>query len=90
MRQRRPLARTNDLLPISTRDWTYATAAHLIERAGFGATPDDIVRLAAMTPQQVVDRLADYEAVADTLKPFDESVIWDPGMDGHQGVAGIR
>ena len=31
-------------------------AAHLIERAGFGATPEEIARLAAMTPQQAVDR----------------------------------
>ena len=72
---------TNDLSPISSSDWTYATAAHLLERAGFGATPDQITRLAAMTPQQAVDRLVNYEAIADTLAPFDESVIWDPGMD---------
>ena len=72
---------TNDLSPISARDWTYATAAHLIERAGFGATPEEIARMAAMTPQQAVDRLVDYEKVADTLQPFDESIIWDPGMD---------
>ena len=70
-----------DLSPISARDWTYDRAAHLIERAGFGAAPDEVARLAALTPQQAVDELVDYESIADDLKPFDESVIWDPGMD---------
>ena len=42
----------NDLSPIADKDWTYDRAAHLIERAGFGATPDEIARLARMTPQQ--------------------------------------
>ena len=63
-------------------DWTYDRAAHLIERAGFGETPDEIARLAAMTPKDAVDRLVDYESIDNSsLKPFDESGIWDPGMD---------
>ncbi len=71
----------DDLSPIEPADWTYARAAHLIERAGFGATPLEINRLAAMTPGEAVDRLVEYEAIAHTPKPFDESGIWDPGMD---------
>jgi hypothetical protein len=71
----------NDLSPIAPSDWSYARAAHLIERAGFGATPQEIERLASMTPARVVDWLVDYEGVASDLKPFDESGIWDPGMD---------
>ena len=70
-----------DLTPIAASDWTPARAAHLIERAGFGAAPDEIARLAALTPQRAVDELVDYEKIASDLKPFDESVIWDPGMD---------
>ncbi len=73
---------TDDLRPIAAADWSYERAAHLIERAGFGATPEEIERLAAMTPQQAVDSLVDYETVDNShLKPFDESGIWDPGMD---------
>ena len=53
----------DDLSPIAAGDWSYARAAHLIERAGFGATPDEIARLAAMTPQQAVDGLVDYESI---------------------------
>jgi uncharacterized protein DUF1800 len=71
-----------DLAPISAADWNYARAAHLIERAGFGATPEEITRLAAKTPEQAVNSLVDYESIDPSgLKPFDESGIWDPGMD---------
>ena len=72
---------TDDLSPIAASDWTYDRAAHLMERAGFGATPAEIDRLVSMTPARVIDWLVDYEAVAHELRPFDESGIWDPGMD---------
>ena len=32
-----PAEWTNDLSPIAAADWNYARAAHLLERAGFGA-----------------------------------------------------
>lgn len=71
-----------DLSAISASDWNYERAAHLIERAGFGATPEEVARLAAMTPERAVAMLVDYDAIdASTLKPFDESGVWDPGMD---------
>ena len=76
-----PASWANDLSPIAASDWSYDRAAHLIERAGFGATPAEIERLAAMSPRQAVDSLVDYESIASTLSPFDESGIWDPGMD---------
>ena len=77
-----PAAWTDDLTSISAADWTTERAAHLIERAGFGATPEDIQRLAAMTPQQAVDALVDYEKVDNSAaKPFEESGVWDRGMD---------
>jgi len=71
----------DDLSAITAGDWSEARAAHLIERAGFGATPGEVRRLAALTPRQAVDELVDYEAIRSELKPFDESGIWDPGMD---------
>jgi hypothetical protein len=75
------LADTDNLSPISAADWNAERAAHLLDRAGFGGTPEDIARLAAMTPQQAVDSLVEYERIADTGRPFDESGIWDRGMD---------
>src|SRR5438093_4740889 len=76
-----PVNWTGDLSPIAASDWSYERAAHLIERAGFGAAPDEVARLAALTPRQAVDELVDYESIKSDLKPFDESGIWDPGMD---------
>ena len=77
-----PPSWANDLSAISPSDWSYDRAAHLLERAGFGAAPAEIERVAAMTPRQAVDSLVDYESIdVSALKPFDESGIWDPGMD---------
>ena len=42
-----PASWTGDFAPISSSDWTYDRAAHLLERAGFGGTPADVARLAA-------------------------------------------
>ena len=72
----------NDLRPISAAEWDYDKAAHLIERAGFGATPDEIERLAAMTPEAAVDDLVNFTTIDNRGVPaFDPSPIWDPGMD---------
>jgi len=71
----------NALTPIAPTDWNYARAAHLIERAGFGAPPEEIARLAKLTPRQAVDELVDYQSIRQDLLPFDESLIWDAGMD---------
>ena len=72
----------DDLSPITAADWNADRAAHLLERAGFGGTPEDIQRLAAMTPQQAVDSLVEYSRVDNSaLRPFDESGVWDRGMD---------
>ena len=67
---------------IAPVDWTCARVAHLIERAGFGATPEQIAEVAALTPQQAVDRLVDYDTIENSAHgPFDESGIWDSGMN---------
>ena len=40
----------SDLSPIPSANWNYDTAAHLLERAGFGGTPAQIQTLAEMAP----------------------------------------
>jgi hypothetical protein len=72
---------TDDLAPIAQSDWNQARAAHLLERAGFSGTPEEIARLAKLTPAQAVAELVDYQTIRSELPPFDESQIWDPGMD---------
>ena len=42
-----PAAWVEDLTPIGDADWNYARARHLLDRAGFGGTPEEIARLAA-------------------------------------------
>jgi hypothetical protein len=72
--------RVNDLTPIGPGDWNYQRAAHLLERAGFGGTPEEVQRLAAMTPEQAVNSLVDYETVdVGTLPAFQPSGIYPHG-----------
>jgi hypothetical protein len=72
----------NDLTPISPADWNYDFAAHLLERAGFGGTPDEIQNLARMTPAQAVARLVRFEGTdASKLPPFEHSGVHDPGLE---------
>jgi len=69
------------LAPIAPAQWSYDLAAHLLERAGFGGTPAEIRRLAAMTPEQAVSQLVDYERIGDNNLPdFEESGFWDPSL----------
>jgi uncharacterized protein (DUF1800 family) len=76
-----PAAWVDDLSPIGPQDWSYDRAAHLLERAGFGGTPQEVEKLAAMTPAQAVDYLVDYKKLDNSfLKPFDQSDIWDPTL----------
>jgi uncharacterized protein (DUF1800 family) len=75
-----PASWADDLNSIADSDWSYDFAAHLLERAGFGGTPEEIARLAAMTPAQAVAHLVDYRSVPNDLAPFDPSGVWDPGL----------
>lgn len=45
--------------------WNFSTAAHLLNRAGFGGTPEQIEKLAAMGHQQAVDSLLNFDSVPD-------------------------
>src|ERR1700733_6594892 len=77
-----PATWQNDLKPIGPTDWNYDFAAHLLERAGFGGTPDEIQALAKLTPAQAVDRLVRFQEIdASLLPPFDHSGIHDPGLE---------
>jgi hypothetical protein len=77
-----PAAWQNDLTPIGPGDWNYDFAAHLLERAGFGGTPEEIQALAKLTPAQAIARLVRFEGTdISNLPPFDESPIHDPGLE---------
>ncbi len=40
--------------------WNFSSAAHLLNRAGFGGTPSEIESLAALSVGEAVDRLVDF------------------------------
>jgi len=76
-----PAAWVEDLAPIGDVDWNYARARHLLDRAGFGGTPDDIARLARMTPVAAVGSLVDYQSIDNNrLSPFEHSGVYDPTL----------
>lgn len=72
----------DDLTPITAADWNEGRAAHLIERAGFGETPSGVAELAKRDPADLVHELtAPQEVDNSQLQPFDESGIWEEGLD---------
>jgi hypothetical protein len=77
-----PASWTNDLSPIPAEDWSYERAAHLLERAGFGGSPEEIQRLADITPAQAVKYLVHFQDIDNSqLKPFEHSGIHDAGIE---------
>jgi uncharacterized protein (DUF1800 family) len=72
---------SGDLTPIGQEDWNAQRAAHLLERAGFGGTPEDIAQFAAMTPAAAVRRLVYHKDIANDLPAFDHSGVHDPGLE---------
>ncbi len=75
------------LKPFAAVHWNFTTAAHLLNRAGFGGTPAEIEKLAAMSPQQAVSTLLDYERISDsTADP-----VWaKPDPDHAKKLAELR
>lgn len=65
---------------LSSEEWTITHAAHLLERAGFGGTPEEIDKIFKMGVNEATDYLVYYEKIPDNLKDFDESGIHDPGL----------
>ena len=55
------------LKPLSSGQWNYSTAAHLLNRAGFGGTPEEIQKLADLGMDQAVSLLLDYENIPDPV-----------------------
>lgn len=56
------------LKPISRSHWNYSTAAHLINRAGFGGTPKEIEELVHLGPEKAVSKFVDFEKIPDSTE----------------------
>ena len=57
---------------------SYPLLDHLLRRAGFGASPDDLTTFAPLSYVRAVDRLIGYESIPDTV----DSHIGTPGYIG--------
>jgi len=72
---------TNDLSPLPASAWNADRAKHLLERAGFGGTPQEVERLARMRPAQAVKSLVRYQHTPDKFSPFQDSGSHDAGLE---------
>ncbi|HEV8543915.1 MAG TPA: DUF1800 domain-containing protein [Verrucomicrobiae bacterium] len=48
--------------------WNYTTAAHLLNRAGFGGTPEQLQRLTDLGLEKAVNFLVDFERIPDSTQ----------------------
>ncbi|MEM7540739.1 MAG: DUF1800 domain-containing protein [Pseudomonadota bacterium] len=74
----------NSLVPIDADRWGSEQAKHLLERAGFGATPAEIEEFARLSPQRAVARLVHFESAPELpleLAEFEHSGVFDEGLD---------
>ena len=56
------------LKPLASERWNFTTAAHLLNRAGFGGPPAEIEKLVALGPEKGVARFVDYEAIPERIR----------------------
>ncbi|HJM64710.1 MAG: hypothetical protein CMN05_10245 [Roseibacillus sp.] len=59
------------LKPLSPDDWDYAKARHLLVRAGFGGTPQEVKQLHSMGLYKAVAQLVEYYRQPAARVPFD-------------------
>ncbi|MCU0869587.1 MAG: DUF1800 domain-containing protein [Burkholderiales bacterium] len=72
------------LEPLAAADWDRAAAAHLLERAGFGGTPEQVDAIAAMGPRAAVRYLVRFDgtpSVESVVAPFEHSGVFEAGLD---------
>ena len=70
-----------DLSSIGPSDWTPERARHLLDRAGFGGPPEEVARLAAMSPEAAVAWFIDFKTNDDgNLPSFEHSGIYDSSL----------
>ena len=53
------------LKPLAKDGWNYETAAHLLNRAGFGGPPEEIARLTDLGHDAALSSLLDFEKIPD-------------------------
>jgi hypothetical protein len=85
--QYRPAGALSDTMALAPYDgpWNRRVAGHLLRRAGFGGTPEDVSRLAAMPMNAAVDSLIHFskdDALAGS--PDDTGAVFEQLRDAYQ------
>jgi hypothetical protein len=62
------------LKPLDHNAWDYNKAKHLLSRAGFGGTPEDVTRLHAMGLHDAIDYLVNYQKHSIAEIPVDAAL----------------
>ena len=71
-----------DLRPVTAADWTRERAAHLLERAGFGALPAEVQHSLTLGPRAAVAALVRPPGADDpAVRGFERSGLPDAGID---------
>ncbi|MBG29862.1 MAG: hypothetical protein CMI31_07660 [Opitutae bacterium] len=75
------------LKPLPSSRWNYSTAAHLLNRAGFGGTPAEIEKLVQMGPAKAVNSFVDFDKIPeDYPRP-----LWaDPDPSDYEQFTAMR
>lgn len=84
-----PAARLNphSMKPLATEQWTRDKAAHLLRRAAFGGTPEEIDRCFKIGPDAAVRSLLDYNTVVyEAAEPHIDPVVLEPPERGELQV----
>ena len=71
----------DNLSEISHKDWNIRYARHLLERAGFGGTPEEVKFIYKLGVKGAVKYLVYYDDIIDDKIFFDESGIFDKGIE---------
>ncbi len=73
-----------NLLPKSK--WNYTTAAHLLNRAGFGGPPSEIEKIAAMGLEGAVSYFVDFEKIPENLNADPKFAQPEEGHDAYMDL----
>lgn len=85
---------TDSLRAIKPADFSYAQARHLLLRAGFGGSPEQIQALVSWGPQRAVDTLINLDAApppeAGAASEFDKDIMRPPDAEERRQIQQAR
>jgi hypothetical protein len=84
-------AAVGGLKPLPADQWDYAKARHLLVRAGFGGTPQEVKKLHALGLYKAVDHLVEFYRHPPASSSFDPTplLVADP-LEGQMRVTFLR